>query len=67
MPRKKERRTDRVTVPLAMPVELETKITDAARMVKLSKQDTMRLSLERGLAVLLEQLAAQPSAKAQVA
>lgn len=41
-----------VRVPLSMPAELDTLITTTAAEVKLSKQDTMRLSLERGLPIL---------------
>lgn len=40
-----------------MPDDLEEKIEAAAEQVKLSKQDVMRLSMERGLPVLLAQLA----------
>lgn len=39
-----------------MPDELEALIEEASEQVKLSKQDVMRLSLERGLPVLLAQL-----------
>lgn len=53
---KKPSKPERVNVPLAMPAELDARITEAARRVKLSKQDTMRLSLERGLDVLVRQL-----------
>jgi hypothetical protein len=41
-----------VRVPLSMPAELDTLITTTAAEVKLSKQDTMRLSMERGLPIL---------------
>ncbi len=50
------RRQETVKVPISMPGELEEKIVSASRRLKLSKQDTMRLSLERGLAVLEAQL-----------
>lgn len=39
-----------------MPEELATKVAEASRRVNLSKQDTMRLSLERGLEILVKQL-----------
>ena len=48
---------DSVSVPIRLPVELDQLITDTAAEVKLSKQDTMRLSLERGLSILKHQLA----------
>lgn len=46
----------RVTVPLTMPAELEDRVIEAAGKVGLSKQDTMRLSLDRGLDILVKQL-----------
>lgn len=52
-----ERRSGSVSVPVRMPVELDQLITETAAEVKLSKQDTIRLSLERGVAVLRQQLA----------
>ena len=45
-----------VRVPLCMPAELDELITSTAAEVKLSKQDAMRLSLERGLVILKRQL-----------
>lgn len=51
--------TETVRVPLCMPAELDARITETAAAVKLSKQDTMRLSLERGLWILKKQLAPQ--------
>ncbi len=50
------RKPGKVQVPLALPVELAEQIDEASVAVKLSKQDTMRLALERGLPVLLAQL-----------
>lgn len=50
------RKPGKVQVPLALPEELAVQIEEAAAAVKLSKQDTMRLALERGLPVLLAQL-----------
>ncbi len=50
------RKPSKVQVPLALPEELANQIDEAALAVKLSKQDTMRLALERGLPVLLAQL-----------
>jgi hypothetical protein len=45
-----------VSVPVRMSAELENAIETAAGKVKLSKQDTMRLAIERGLDVLVAQL-----------
>lgn len=50
------RKSGKVQVPLALPEELAAKIDAAASEVKLSKQDTMRLALERGLPLLVAQL-----------
>lgn len=49
-----------VRVPLSMPAELDVLITNTAAEVKLSKQDTMRLSLERGLPILKRLLTMAP-------
>jgi hypothetical protein len=51
-----------VRVPLSMPAELDVLITTTAAEVKLSKQDTMRLSLERGLPILKRLLTMSPEA-----
>jgi len=51
-----------VRVPLAMSAELDADIDKAAKEVGLSKQDTMRLSIERGLKVLKAQMTSQPTA-----
>lgn len=51
-----------VRVPLSMPAELDELITSTAAEVKLSKQDTMRLSLERGLPILKRLLTMTPGA-----
>lgn len=58
--RKASLKRKNVVVPLAMSGELERKIELAAERVKLSKQDTMRLSIERGLEVLVAQLTHAP-------
>lgn len=52
----------RVNVPLSMPKTLEARVEETAERVKLSKQDVMRLSMERGLAVLEQQLTGSPVA-----
>lgn len=54
---KDAKRSGTVSVPVRMPAELDVLITDTAEAVKLSKQDTIRLSLERGLEILKRQLA----------
>jgi hypothetical protein len=53
-----------VNVPLRMPADLLKQIDAAAAEVKLSKQDVMRLALERGLKVLLVQLGGETQATA---
>ena len=53
---KDARRSGSVCIPVRMPEELDQLITETAAEVKLSKQDTIRLSLERGVAVLKQQL-----------
>ena len=53
-----------VNVPIRMPAELEAKIDAAAEKVKLSKADTMRLAIERGLDVLIAQLTTPPATTA---
>lgn len=57
---KKRPEAGRVIVPLSMSGELEAKIVSAAAQVKLSKQDTMRLAVDRGLDVLIAQLTTAP-------
>jgi len=56
---KDARRSGSISIPVRMPMELDQLITDTAAEVKLSKQDTIRLSVERGLAILKQQLAPQ--------
>lgn len=53
-----QRRPESVSVPVRLSTELDAKIDQASRSTNLSKQDVMRLSLERGLKVLVSQLAA---------
>lgn len=57
-----ERKRDSVPVPLRLTVELADLVSETAVSVKLSKQDTMRLALERGLGVLRRQLAPELAA-----
>jgi hypothetical protein len=52
-----------MSVPVHMPAELQEKIESAAGQVRLSKQDVMRLAIERGLDVLITQLTTVPAAK----
>jgi hypothetical protein len=51
-----ERKRDSVPVPLRLTADLADLVSETAVSVKLSKQDTMRLALERGLSVLRQQL-----------
>jgi hypothetical protein len=50
-----------VSVPIRMPEALETKITEATAKTGLAKQDVMRLSLERGIDILIAQLTSRPA------
>lgn len=43
---------------------LESRVTETSKKINLSKQDTMRLSLERGLGILLAQLLPESEAGA---
>ncbi len=52
------KRPESVSVPVRLSPDLDAKIDEASRATNLSKQDVMRLSLERGLKVLVTQLAA---------
>lgn len=58
----KSRRPESVSVPVRMPSVLDRRITETAEQLGLSKQDTMRLSMERGLKVLIAQLSAHHEA-----
>jgi hypothetical protein len=60
MSTKQRAKQDRVTYPLVMERPLDTRITKAAAKVGISKQAVMRLSIERGLDVLLAQLESEP-------
>jgi hypothetical protein len=53
---RRTKKPSRRPVPLSMPEDLEEKIEQVSDQVKLSKQDVMRLSMERGLPVLVAQL-----------
>lgn len=53
-----------VNVPVRMPADLEAKVQEAARAVGLSKQDVIRLAIERGLGVLVAQLSGEQPAAA---
>ena len=52
----------RVNVPLTMNPDLAAKVDEAAAKTRLSKQDVMRLSIERGIEVLVSQLTSSPAA-----
>jgi hypothetical protein len=56
-----------VNVPIRMPSTLETKITEATAKTGLAKQDVMRLSLERGIDILIAQLTSRPTRPAESA
>ena len=61
MSQEKAKRPEGKNVPLRVPDELAEQIDEAARATKLSKQDVMRLSMERGLGILVKQLTAAPA------
>lgn len=52
--------TDKV-LNLRITEELDTKASDVAAKVKLKKSDAMRLAMDRGLDVLLDQLSTAPA------
>jgi len=54
-------KSDRVTYPLVMEKPLDAKVTKAAAKVGISKQAIMRLSIDRGLDVLMAQLKSEPN------
>lgn len=49
------------TVPLRMPCALHTKVKDAKAKTGLAEQDVMRLSLDRGIDILISQLTGRPA------
>jgi predicted DNA-binding protein len=51
-----------VNVPVRMPADLEAKVQEASKVVGLSKQDVIRLAIERGLGVLVQQMTGKPVA-----
>lgn len=53
--------SDNISVPVRMPTELDELITITATEIKLSKQDTIRLSIERGVQILKRQLTGDPA------
>lgn len=52
-----------VKVPLAMDTDLESKIEDARKVTKLSKQDVMRKGIEFGLPILIRRMTAPVTAE----
>jgi hypothetical protein len=58
------RPNDNISVPVRMPAALDQLITSTAEEIKLSKQDTIRLSIERGVQILKRQLTGDPVAAA---
>lgn len=45
-----------MSVPIRMPVALNDSVEDASEELGLSKQDVIRLSIERGVVILKNQL-----------
>ena len=54
---KKPKRIPQVNVPVSLPKELEREIMEVAKLTHLSKQDTMRQALFKGLPIVLAALA----------
>lgn len=61
-PKKKPKSKPRVVCPLSLPPDLDEQLRAASTATKLSVQDVARLSIERGLKVLLAQLQSTPAA-----
>ena len=59
---KKQPRKAPVTYPLRLSEDLHNKVAAASATTSLSKQDIMRLSIERGLDILVSQLTSPASA-----
>lgn len=55
-----QRRPEFRNVPVRMPADLDELIEKAKEKTGLAKQDVMRLSLDRGLDILVEQLTGSP-------
>lgn len=62
MSTKRAAKKSRVVTPLTLDLELDSKVTKAAKQTKLSKQAVMRMSIDRGLDVLIAQLAGTSAA-----
>lgn len=60
MSQETSRRPEMVNVPVRMPKALSKKVNETSERLHLSKQDTMRLSMERGLEILERQLTSKP-------
>lgn len=58
--KKDTKRPGHISVPVRMPSDLDDLIEQAGERTGLSKQDVMRLSLDRGLDILVEQLTGKP-------
>lgn len=59
MSAKRTRKPATKTVPLTMDADLAAKVDKAALETRLSKQAVMRMSIDRGLDVLVSQLTQQ--------
>jgi hypothetical protein len=60
--RKTKNKPTRLNIPLGLDAALAAKVDDASARLGLSKQATMRLSIERGVDVLMSQLTGKASA-----
>lgn len=64
MSRRDSQPEESVSVPVRMPKALAERVTKASEKTKLAKQDVMRLSMERGIDILVAQLSTPPAAPA---
>ena len=58
----KKSKGQRISYPLTLEPELAQRVETAAAKVKLSRADVMRLSIERGIDLLVDQLTLPKSA-----
>ena len=53
---KEPRRPEHISMPVRMPADLKKRVDAASEAIPLSQQDVLRLSIDRGLDILLTQL-----------
>lgn len=62
MSTKRTAKKSRIVTPLSLDLDLDSKVSKAAKQTKLSKQAVMRMSIDRGLDVLIAQLCGSSAA-----